>query len=150
MEVLIVVSIFISMLVFAFLLYLPTIRKHKKTTKKIVNHDPFLQKFVYKVFLSKDEITTRLQTHNVTDELEYIFDLHESMITFTEYGAKMAYLFRIDECNGFCILHLHHLDINQMHQNQLIPMLINPFMIKKLHAEIIPYSLYKIEHSAPS
>lgn len=119
---------------------IPIYKNHKKATNGIINYDDTMRKFVYKVPFSGEEIINLLKTRNVNDELSYIFDFDKSIIEFSEYDAARKYYFYIQDCNGFSILRLEQVELIGM--QSYIPYKLNAFMVKKLQAEIIPFSLY--------
>lgn len=139
---------FLLFAIFFFLILIPLVlcivipiyKNHKKATNGIMNYDDTMRKFVYKVPFSGEEIINLLKTRNVKDELSYTFDFDKSTIEFSEDGATREYYFRIQACNGFSILRLEQIELVGM--QSYIPYKLNPFMVKKLQAEIIPFSLY--------
>lgn len=139
---------FLFFAIFFFLILIPLVlgivipiyKKHKKATNGIINYDDTMRKFVYKVPFSGAEIINLLKTRNVNEELSYTFDFDKSIIEFSEYDAVRKYYFRIQACNGFSILRLEQIELVGM--QSYIPYKLNAFMVKKLQAEIIPFSLY--------
>lgn len=139
---------FLFFAIFFFLILIPLVlgivipiyKKHKKATNGIINYDDTMRKFVYKVPFSGAEIINLLKTRNVNDELSYTFDFDKSIIEFSEYDAARKYYFRIEDYNGFSILRLEQVELIGM--QSYIPYKLNPFMVKKLQAEIIPFSQY--------
>ena len=139
---------FLFFAIFFFLILIPLVlsivipiyKNHKKATNGIMNYDDTMRKFVYKVPFSGEEIINLLKTRNVKDELSYTFDFDKSTIEFSEDGATREYYFRIQACNGFSILRLEQVELIGM--QSYIPYKHNAFMVKKLQAEIIPFSLY--------
>ena len=135
-----------TILLFAVLFFItlgdliPLYKRHDKVTGGIINYDSTMRKFVYKVHGSIEDMINLLQTKNVVDELSCSFDLHRSVIKFAEYGASSEYYFQVQECNGFSILRLEQVSLIGMQSH--IPFKLNPFIVGKLQAEIIPYSQY--------
>lgn len=119
---------------------IPICKKHSKTTGSIINYDSTMKKFVYKINLSNQQIINLLNTKNVFDELSCDFDFEKSVIRFSEYGSHRDYYFQVQECNGFSILRLEQVALLGM--QSYIPYKLNPFMVSKLQAEIIPFSQY--------
>lgn len=119
---------------------IPIYKNHKKATNGIMNYDDTMRKFVYKVPFSGEEIINLLKARNVKDELSYTFDFDKSIIEFSEYNAVRKYYFCIQDCNGFSILRLEQIELIGM--QSYIPYKLNTFMVKKLQAEIIPFSQY--------
>ncbi len=119
---------------------IPIFKDHKKFTGGIINYDVAKRKFVYKVFLSSDEIISILMTKNEIDELSCEIDRGESKIKFSEYGSSRSYYYQIQECKGFSILRLEQ--AARIVSSSHVPYKLNPFMVKKLQAEIIPFSQY--------
>lgn len=119
---------------------IPIHKSHNKITGDIINYDSTMRKFVYKVNLSSEDIINLLNTKNDSDELSCTFDFNKSVINFSEYGSNKEYYFQVQECNGFSILRLKQVALTGI-QSQ-VPYKLNPFIVSKLQAEIIPYSQY--------
>lgn len=117
---------------------IPIYKKHQETTNGIINYDPYMRKFIYKVNLSKEQIIGILNTKNATDELVCKFCYEESSIEFSEYGSSKKYYYSIQEYRGFSILRLEQ--AAWIGTKSYIPYKLNPFMVKKLQAELIPFS----------
>lgn len=137
---------FFAIFFFIFLLPLvlgiavPVYKNHYKATGNIINHNSNMKKFVYKVNLSSKDIISILETKSDIDELSCTFDFKKSVITFEEYGSHREYYFQIQECDGSAVLKLEQVVSVAMQSH--IPYKLNPFIISKLQAEIIPFSQY--------
>ena len=118
------------------------LKKHYQSTGAI-NYDAFMNKYVYKISLTEDEIIRTLSVKNVADELSYTLDLEKATIVFTDYNDSIAYFFYIQEQDGFSILMLERVSAPVMAARSYIPYKLNPFMVKKLCAEIIPFEQYR-------
>ena len=99
-----------------------------------------MRKYVYKVYLTKAQIIYELQNTTDIDELSCKVDHERSVIKFSEYGSNREYYFQIQECDGFSMLKLEQVALIGMQSD--IPLKLNPFLVSKLHAEIIPFSQY--------
>ena len=119
---------------------IPVYKKHYETTGNIINYDSMMRKYVYKVYMSREQIINNLKNSTDIDELSCDFDFERSVIKFSEYGSNKEYYFQIQECDGFSILRLEQVALLGMQSN--IPLKLNPFLVSKLQAEIIPFSLY--------
>ena len=119
---------------------IPVYKKHYETTGNIINYDSMMRKYVYKVYMSREQIINNLKNSTDIDELSCDFDFERSAIKFSEYGSNKEYYFQIQECDGFSILRLEQVALLGMQSN--IPLKLNPFLVSKLQAEIIPFSLY--------
>ena len=119
---------------------IPIYKRHYKTTGNIINYDTTMRKYVYKIYMSRDQIINTLKNTADIDELSCDFDFERSTIKFSEYGSQKEYYFQIQECNGFSILRLEQVALLGMQSH--IPYKLNPFLVSKLQAEIIPFSLY--------
>lgn len=141
-------NIFLIVLFFVFLLSLvlmiviPIYKKHKDATGNIVNFDLTMRKFVYKTSLAKTQIYEQLSVKNVLDELDYTFDENTDEIQFKGFGSNVTYELVIDECDEFSILRVNQISIITMQSH--IPYQMNPFWVKKLDAEIIPFAKFGI------
>ena len=138
---------FVFLLFFFIILFLlvlgisiPIYKRHYKATGSNINYDATMRKFVYKVNLSGEDIINVLKIKNDIDELSCTFDFDRSVIKFSEYGSYRKYFFQIQECNGFSILRLKQVEVLGM--SSWLPFKLNPFIVSKLQAEIIPYSKY--------
>ena len=100
-----------------------------------------MQTFIYKVPLSPEDIIKRLSIANDADELTCTFDLEHSIVKIEEYGTNIKYYIQIKKYEGFSILKLQqiHAIVSQSH----IPLKLNPYIVNKLQAEIVPFSEYK-------
>lgn len=119
---------------------IPIHKNHKKATGTTVNHDSTMSKFVYKVPLTSDSIINLLKTKNDIDELSCTFDFERSVINFSEYGSNREYYFEIQEYKDFSVLKLEQVALIGM--QSAVPYKLNPFMVSKLNAEIVPFSQY--------
>lgn len=134
--------IFFSIIIITLVLgmTIPIFKRHNEVTGGIINYDFNMRKFVYKVNLSSEDIINLLKVKNAVDELSCSFDFNRSVIKFAEYGANREYYFQVRECNGFSILRLEQVEL--VGTSSHIPYKLNPFIVSKLQAEIIPYSKY--------
>ena len=119
---------------------IPIYKEHSKVTVDVINYDSAMRKFVYKINLSSQEIIDLLNTKNDIDELSCSFDLEKSVIRFLEYGSHRDYYFKIQECSDFSILRLEQVALLGMRSS--VPYKLNPFIVNKLQAEIVPFSQY--------
>ncbi len=119
---------------------IPTYKSHDEVTGGIINYDSAMKKFVYKINLSNEQVIELLNMRNVLDELSCTFDLDNSIIRFSEYGSHSDYYFQVQQYDDVSILKLEQVEFIGM-QNQ-IPFKLNPFIVNKLQAEIIPFSQY--------
>lgn len=119
---------------------IPIYKEHSKVTGGIINYDSAMRKFVYKIYLSSQEIIDLLNTKNDIDELSCAFDFEKSVIRFSEYGSHRDYYFQLQECGDFSILRLEQVALIGMKSH--VPYKLNPFMVSKLQAEIVPFFQY--------
>ena len=119
---------------------IPIYKKHRSVTGGIINYDSGMRKFVYKVNLSHRQVVNLLNMKNVADELSCTFDFEKAIIRFSEYGSHRDYYFQIQECSGFSILKLEQVELIGMSSH--VPYKLNPFIVSKLQAEIVPFSQY--------
>ena len=141
MEILVIPIFIVLILMLVMGHTIPIYKKHAETSANIKNFDSYMRKFVYKVNLPSEIIINALSTRNVVDELYCHFDLENSVIRISEYGSHRDYYYQIIECDGYCILKLEQVALIGM--SSYIPYMLNPFMVSKLQAELIPYSEYK-------
>ncbi len=119
---------------------IPIYKAHSKVTDGIINYDSTMRKFVYKINLPNQEIVNLLNTKNDVDELSCAFDSEKSVIRFSEYGSHRDYYFRVQECGNFSVLRLEQVALVGMQSH--VPYKLNPFIVSKLKAEIVPFSQY--------
>ena len=117
---------------------IPIFSQHRKATGDVVNYDPMMRNFIYKVYMSEEEIIKALEEKYEMDELACTFDFERSVVEIAEYGSSREYFFKIQVCDGYSILKLNQVSLIGM-QNY-VPYKLNPFMISKLNAELIPFS----------
>ena len=117
------------------------LKKHKEISNGIINYDSLMRKFVYKVHLSKQEVITLLKLKNEIDELTCTFNNDETIIKISEFGSYRKYFFQVQEIDGYSLLKLEQVSLFGM-QSQ-VPFKLNPFLVKKLNAEIVPFSQYE-------
>ena len=91
--------------------------------------------------MSKQDILNTLSTKAYTDELTCTLDLQESTILFSEYGSSRKYSFEIIEYENSSILRLSQKSLMAMQSH--IPYKLNPFLINKLDAQIVPFAEYE-------
>ena len=118
------------------------LKKHYQSTGDIVNYDAFMNKYVYKVPMIKSEIISTLNVRNVADELSCTLDLERAVMVFSDYDDSLEYFFYIQEQDGFSILMLEKVSAPVMAARSYIPYKLNPFMVNKLQAEIVPFAQY--------
>ena len=139
---------FLFFALFFFIILIPLVlgiiisiyKDHSKVTGGIINYDSTMRKFVYKINLSNQEIVNLLNTKNDVDELSCAFDFEKSVIRFSEYGSHRDYYFQVQECSDFSILRLEQVALIGMQSH--VPYKLNPFIVSKLQAEIVPFSQY--------
>ena len=116
----------------------PIYMNHNKATGSVINHDSYMRKFVYKVSLTSDEIFKILSIKNDIDELACDFDFENSIVNISEYGSHKKYYFQIQECGSFSILKLEQVSPF----GNLVSFKLNPYLVSKLQAELIPFAEY--------
>lgn len=133
-------SLFIILIPLVLGITIPIYKKHRSVTGGIINYDSTMRKFVYKINLPYQQAVDLLNVKNDVDELSCTFDFEKAIIRFSEYGSHRDYYFQIQECNGFSILKLKQVELIGMQSH--IPYKLNPFMVQKLKAQIIPFSQF--------
>lgn len=63
--------------------HIPKYKNYWSATNGVVIHNPTLTKFVYKVYMSKEEIINLLKIMNVKDELSCAFDFERNIMIFS-------------------------------------------------------------------
>ena len=113
---------------------LKPMHQQRKLTNGVVNYDAAMRKFIFKIFISKEDFYSKLKTPNIKDVLEYDFNEQISVITFKRYNAQFSYGIKIDEHKEFVILTVEQISISSR-----ISYFINAFFIRKFNAEPIDY-----------
>ena len=116
-------------------------KQHSQATGNIINYDVFMNKFVYKIPLTKAEIISKLSDRNDAGELSCTLDPERAVIVFSDFNSSKDYFFYIQEQDGFSVLQLKTVSAVSMHRNY-IGWKLNPFMVDKLHAQIVPFAQY--------
>lgn len=116
---------------------IPIIQNHDKATGNVVNYDSMMRVFLYRVHMTEEEIINTLQVKNDVDELSCEFDFDNAIVKISEYGSSREYYYSIQAGNGFSILKLTQVSSIGIRSN--LPYKLNPFMVKKLNAELVPY-----------
>ena len=120
--------------------FIPKYKNYWNATNGIVNYNPTLRKFVYKVYMSEEEIISSLKIINVKDELSCAFDFEKNIIFFSGLEIlKKEFFYEIQEYEGFSILKLRQ---TSLFGSPNFVFKLNLFMVSKLNAEIVPYSQY--------
>lgn len=135
------IFLFILVSVLAFGMIIPMHKEHEKVCNGVINYDSVMRKFVYKVYLSRQEVITLLKSKNEIDELTCTFNDDKTIIKISEYGSNRKYYFQVQELNGFSLLKLEQVSVIGM--QSWVPFKLNPFLVKKLNAEIVPFSQHK-------
>lgn len=115
----------------------PTYKAYKQATGEVINHDSFMRKFVYQTKLDEERIIRSLCMRNAADELVCEIDEAAKIIKFVEYGDYREYYYRITRQEGYSVLELEQVSVIGMQSR--IPFKLNPFIVVKLDAELIPY-----------
>lgn len=132
--------LFVLVFPIVFATIIPLYKQHHAVSGDVINSDAFMRKYVYKAYLSKEEIVRLLQIKNAADELCCVLDPDKSIIIFSDAFTTMEFHLHIQECVGFSIIRLEETKITS--ESSHIPLKLNPFFVRKLQAEIIPYSQY--------
>lgn len=90
---------------------IPVYNNHCKATGDVINYDSMMRKYVYKVYMSREQIINKLKTITDFDELYCDFDIEKTVISFSEYGANKKYHFQVQECEGFSVLRLEQVTL---------------------------------------
>lgn len=134
------VFLFVILLPLVLGMIIPIFQNHRKATGGIINYDSSMRKFVYKTNYSYQQVVDLLNTKNNVDELSCAFDFDKRIVRFSEYGSHMDYYFQVQECGDFSILRLEKVALIGMGSH--VPYKLNPFLVSKLQAEIVPFSQY--------
>ena len=125
---------------------IPIFKNHRKTTGSVINYDSLMRKYIYKIYMTKEEFINTLQAKSDIDDLSCYFDLKRSIIKFAEYGSSREYFFTIKEYDGYSVLRLEQVALIGMQSH--VPYKLNPFLVGKLKAELLPFAQYAEQKEA--
>ena len=91
--------------------------------------------------MTKEQIFQALHTHCETDALSCSVNIQESVLKFTWYHEHEEYFIVIREAPGESLILLKA--IHPVAGQTPFSGLLNPFMVEKLNAVLLPYSEYK-------
>ena len=128
------------MLLIIFGYAVPIYQKHRRASEGIINHEGGMRKFVYQIHLQYDDVVRLLSVQNDLDELTCEFDIDRSIVKFSEYGSYRTYYFRVQPYDGSYILQLEQ--VASVGMKSHVPFKLNPFLVEKLGAKIVPFSEY--------
>ena len=141
MEFLILIAFFFLLLIPLVLgIIIPIFKSHYKITGTVINYDSMMRKYVYKIYMSYEEIINTLKEKNDIDDLSCDFDFERSIIKISDYGSSREYFFQIQLCDGYSILRFNQVSLIGMRSH--IPYKLNPFIVSKLKAELLPFAQY--------
>ena len=118
----------------------PIYKKHSEATGSTINYDATMRRFIYRTQLTYEQIVDLLTMKSDTDELSCTFDFDKAIIRFSDYGSYRDYYFQIQKYDNHSILRLEQ--VAPIGVQSHIPYKLNPFLVQKLQAEIIPFSQY--------
>lgn len=126
----------------AFFYFLKLHLNHIKASNGVVNYDPLMRKFVYKVFLTSEEkILAKLLEQTSDDSLLCVLDPDELYILkLSDSSSSRKYRFQIEKHDDHAILRLQQTAL--FGERSYLPYKLNPFFFAKLGAEPIPFSQY--------
>lgn len=141
-EIFFVIFFFVVLIPVVLAVIVPVYKNHIKATGSIINHDRYMRSFVYKTYLSREEIIKLLQIVNSADELKCEVDCDTSMLLFSEYGASVRYRFEVRQVEEFYIIKIEQIPYvaTQGH----IPIKLNSFITRKLSAEPVSFFEYGV------
>lgn len=100
------------------------------------NFDGGMRNFIYKIPMPEKQALEMLYMHNVADEMDYTFDAENAVISFVPFsGGQVSYQLHFAEQDGIFTLWLEQISLFQ----NIIIYRVNPFFVKKLNAEPIPW-----------
>lgn len=138
MEYLFYILFFVIISVLSLCTIIPIFKRHHKTTGAIINYNATMSKYVYKVNMKSDDIIEKLKCKNIDDELSCTIDLANSVMIFSDDNDTREYHYCIQESSDYSVLKLEKVSLISMKSQ--IPYKLNPYMVRKLHAEMLPYS----------
>ena len=132
---------FVILIPLVLLIILPVYKNHNSVTAGIINYDSNMRKFVYKINLTYQQMIDLLNTNNYVDDLSCTFDFDKETVRISDYSSHRDYYFQVLECGDYLILRLEQVELIGMQSH--IPYKLNPFIVSKFEAEIVPFSQYR-------
>ena len=134
------IVIFAALFIFLVLgITIPLYKKENEASRGIVNHDHFT-KFVYRVRGSASDIIAQLLWRGETDALYCDYDPSRGVMIFSDYTFSDEFYFYVYEYGDYSIVRLEA--VSSFNLDPYISHKLNPFMVDKLQAEIVPFSQY--------
>ena len=122
---------------------LPIHLKNYKVSASICNHDMQGYKFVYKAPLTKEQVLQTLSTHCDTDILSCSINKTEQIMHFEGYHDSKDFFFLLKDMEDGTMILLRV--VYKFGMRSQVPNQLNPFMVEKLNATLLPYSEYQNE-----
>ncbi len=119
----------------------PNIRRHREATNGVINYNADMTKYAYKVYAGKEEIIRLLQTDNIADEVTFLVNMNNGIMTaYEQEGVYQEYYYTILEYTAYSVLRLQK--VRLIDRQSYIQLKLNPSIIRKLPSEPIPFSQY--------
>ncbi len=137
-----VICLFVFLAFVVALILIPMYKSYRKTVENAVNHDPEYRTFVYKIAMTEKEIIHELSTKNHLDELRFDFDMEFGKYVVkisADGGQPIKYFYEILTRGDESLLRLT-IAQTVVPKYSSVAWKLNPFMIEKLNAEIVPFA----------
>ena len=118
-----------------------TIVKKTKQANKTENYNRMMNRFIYKVPMTSEELLSALRLNNVREKVYCTIDTEKAEMTFSnpvDPREYRKYRYCIQEEGEYSILRIEEICI-PMGTRGYLHMKINPFVLKKLNAEKMVY-----------
>lgn len=120
---------------------LPIHKKNRQISGDICNHDALRRKYIFKAPMTKSQVLKTLGTHCEIDILSCSINTREAIMHFEWYHDCQDYFFAIQETDDESLILLKA--VHNFGGRSQVPSLLNPFMVEKLNASLLPYSQYE-------
>ncbi|MBO7738259.1 MAG: hypothetical protein J6S77_06075 [Clostridia bacterium] len=141
MNELIYVLIFFALFVTALVLILIPTFKNAKACNGVENTDTFTRYFCFLLNISPEEALETLSVKSEQDEMSYTLLKETRIIIFLDGAASVDYdisFYKHEEKYYMCVRQIPNVIIKRT----FIPLVINPFFVKKLNAVPFAYNRF--------
>ena len=119
----------------------PIYKENRRVSGNTQNHDWQYTRYVFRAPMPKEQVLQALAVRSEIDDLVCKVNTAESILTFSWYHDSREFYFVMEDTPEGCLIFLKAIP-NLLCGNQ-IPQLLNPHMVRKLNAVLLPYSQYQ-------
>ncbi len=120
---------------------IPIFKNHYKVTNGVTNYDSGMRKFVYRVTCSPVDVIYKLTNPGNKEQLKFDYNSDNDIMYISDSTYRFKYRIRFRECEGYNVVMLER--VCYLVKQSYIPYMLNPHIVEKLNAEIVPYDKFK-------